>query len=224
MADRVAEQLAGEPSAAPDRMGAIFGALANTWPARLGKSIAGAVTLPGDAYQGNVPVVGEDGRTNPAVIDRSAELAALTMLGATGAPRGAIGNGPAGMFKWSPLDNADVYRELALKQRNNGGGGTVRVFNTQEALDASRGKLSPWEQALAEAKHGVKSARDEAGAGFRDAAVENPLLKDPHYELGYRPSSTAEAFTNASGARDVLGLSDGRTLADLIRMGLVRDR
>jgi hypothetical protein len=37
-----------------------------------------ALTLPGDVYQGNVSMVGPDGHTNPEVIRRSADLAALT--------------------------------------------------------------------------------------------------------------------------------------------------
>ena len=51
--------------------------LGDTWPARLAKSIYGAVTLPGDVYQGKVSIVGPDGHTNPEVIDRSADLASL---------------------------------------------------------------------------------------------------------------------------------------------------
>lgn len=51
--------------------------LGDTWPARLAKSIYGAVTLPGDVYQGNVSMVGPDGHTNPEVINRSADLASI---------------------------------------------------------------------------------------------------------------------------------------------------
>lgn len=51
--------------------------LMDTWPARLARSIYSAVTLPGDVAQGNVSIMGEDGHTNPAVIERSAELAGL---------------------------------------------------------------------------------------------------------------------------------------------------
>jgi hypothetical protein len=49
--------------------------LADTWPVQAAKAIYNAVTLPGDVYQGNVPVVGADGHTNPEVIDRAADLA-----------------------------------------------------------------------------------------------------------------------------------------------------
>ena len=51
--------------------------LGDTWPARLAKSIYSAITLPGDVAQGNVSMFGEDGHTNPVVIDRASELAGL---------------------------------------------------------------------------------------------------------------------------------------------------
>lgn len=217
MSDRVAALLAGESAPLPSRMGAIFGALPNTWPARLAKTAFGAAALPGDVYQGNVPVTGEDGRTNPDIIPRAVELAGLSMLGTTGAPAGAIGNGPAGFFKWSPLDNAEIYRELALKARNEGRGGTVRMFASDNALDASRRPLTPWEESVARARGELQATTDKAAGGFRTEAADNPLLRDPHYDLGYRPSSQGEAFKAARGDFDVLGLADGRTVADLLR-------
>lgn len=61
--------------------------LGDTWPARLAKSIYSAVTLPGDVAQGNVSMVGEDGHTNPEVINRSADLAGLA---SPLAPRAAL--------------------------------------------------------------------------------------------------------------------------------------
>lgn len=51
--------------------------MGDTWPARLAKSIYSAVTLPGDVAQGNISMIGPDGHTNPAVIERSAELAGI---------------------------------------------------------------------------------------------------------------------------------------------------
>jgi hypothetical protein len=51
--------------------------LGDTWPAKLAKSIYSAVTLPGDVAQGNVSMTGEDGRTNPEVINRSFDLAGV---------------------------------------------------------------------------------------------------------------------------------------------------
>ena len=72
--------------------------LGQTWPARLANDAWGAVTLPGDVYQGNVSMYGEDGRTNPEVINRSMDLAGLATLGGiagTGEKSGAVlGSGP----------------------------------------------------------------------------------------------------------------------------------
>lgn len=64
-------------------------ALSQTWPAKLAKSAYDAVTLPGDVYQGNVSMWGEDGRTSTEAINRSAELASLLSGGASSMPRGA---------------------------------------------------------------------------------------------------------------------------------------
>ena len=66
--------------------GGLLGRLSQTWPARLAKDAYGAVTLPGDVYQGKVSMYGEDGRTNPEVINRSADLAGLVTLGAGAVP------------------------------------------------------------------------------------------------------------------------------------------
>lgn len=67
--------------------------LGDTWPARLAKSIYSAVTLPGDVAQGNVSMYGADGQTNPEVIGRSAELAAVAspVPAATRAGAGILG-------------------------------------------------------------------------------------------------------------------------------------
>lgn len=77
----------GQQAAAAPK--ASFG-LSDTWPARLAKSLYSAVTLPGDVYQGNVSMMGEDGHTNPEVINRAAELASLA-----GPTSAVAGSGPA---------------------------------------------------------------------------------------------------------------------------------
>lgn len=66
--------------------GGLLGRLSQTWPARLAKDAYGAVTLPGDVYRGKVSMYGEDGHTNPEVINRSADLAGLVTLGAGAVP------------------------------------------------------------------------------------------------------------------------------------------
>jgi hypothetical protein len=72
----------------------LIAALAGTWPVRAAKSGLAAIQLPGEVYQGNVSMYGEDGRTNPEVIGRSADLAGTAMLGGPlgGVPKGAIGS------------------------------------------------------------------------------------------------------------------------------------
>lgn len=70
----------------------LLGKLSQTWPAKMGKGILDAVALPGDVYQGNVSMYGVDGRTNPEVIHRSADLAGTVMGGSYPmAERGAVG-------------------------------------------------------------------------------------------------------------------------------------
>jgi predicted GNAT family acetyltransferase len=78
----------------------LIAALAQTWPVRAAKTGLAALQLPGDVYQGNVSMYGEDGRTNPEVIGRSADLAGMLMsggvpmaeTGALGMAGGKIGN------------------------------------------------------------------------------------------------------------------------------------
>jgi hypothetical protein len=57
------------------------GALGQTWPARLAKDAYSAMTLPGDAAQGNVAMFGPDGHTSPEVIGRAANLGMFTASG-----------------------------------------------------------------------------------------------------------------------------------------------
>lgn len=74
-------------------MASWFEKLSDTWPAKLGRALLEGAKLPGDVYQGNVSMWGEDGHTNPEVINRSADLAGLLMGGTYGAPAGALGAG-----------------------------------------------------------------------------------------------------------------------------------
>ena len=64
----------------------LVAALMGTWPVRAAKSGLAAIQLPGDVYQGNVSMWGEDGRTNPEVIEKSADLGGLVMGGSYAAP------------------------------------------------------------------------------------------------------------------------------------------
>ncbi len=67
--------------------------LGQTWPAKLAQSVFEAVKLPGDVYQGRVAMYGDDGRINPEVIHKSADLAGVVMGGGMPmAERGAVGS------------------------------------------------------------------------------------------------------------------------------------
>lgn len=63
------------------------------WPVRAVREGLAALAAPGDAYSGALPMTGSDGHTSLEAIGRSVELAGLMTLGATGAPRGALGSG-----------------------------------------------------------------------------------------------------------------------------------
>lgn len=63
------------------------------WPIRTLRSGLAALAAPGDAYAGRLPMMDSAGHTSQASIGRIADLAGLMMLGATGAPAGALGSG-----------------------------------------------------------------------------------------------------------------------------------
>ena len=60
--------------------------LTETWPAKMAQDALKAVMLPGDVYQGKVSMYGDDGHTNPEIINRSADLAGMVTLGAGAVP------------------------------------------------------------------------------------------------------------------------------------------
>jgi GNAT superfamily N-acetyltransferase len=96
------------------RLAALGQALGQTWPARLAKDIYSAVTLPGDAYQGNVSMWGDDGHTNPEVIKRSADLGGVVMgggIGGTGAESGMV----LGSAATRAAKNVDELRSVLAK-------------------------------------------------------------------------------------------------------------
>lgn len=80
----------------------LWSKLEQTWPARAVQGLWDGLMLPGDVYQGNVSMYGADGHTNPQVINRAADLAGTMMMGATAAPRGALGSG---LVRPLPRDN-----------------------------------------------------------------------------------------------------------------------
>lgn len=69
--------------------------LGQTWPARMAQDAYSAFQLPGQVYRGEVPVTGPDGRSNPDVIIRAADLAGMVTGGSYAMPamQGGAGMG-----------------------------------------------------------------------------------------------------------------------------------
>lgn len=63
------------------------------WPIRTLRSGLAALAAPGDAFAGRLPMIDSSGHTSLEAIGRASDLAGLMMLGATGAPSGALGSG-----------------------------------------------------------------------------------------------------------------------------------
>jgi hypothetical protein len=106
--------------------------LGDTWPARLAKGIYSAVTLPGDVMQGNVSMTGEDGHTNPEVINRSAELASVA---SPMSPAARSGIGWAGALK---TKEAPAPTEEMLANASNSGYDAARNSPLEMKSDAVR--------------------------------------------------------------------------------------
>jgi hypothetical protein len=156
--------------------------LADTWPARAARGIYNAFMLPGDVYQGNVSITGEDGRTNPEAIARSADLAGLMMGGSLGAiPEGAVGSGFARM-RVNPLEQADLGRELAVLRRNQGfATGKSAVGHEFKRPDADKGSFA---RAVQEVTAAWRGDRDRALAGFNDVVPKpNPYMTPADWQF-----------------------------------------
>lgn len=97
LSDRMAREGVSGPAPMPqgfaDRLAAMWENPPKDKLSMIGmlKSAWEGATLPGDVAQGKVPIIGPDGRTNPEVIQRSAQLAAATPLAT--APGGAFAGG-----------------------------------------------------------------------------------------------------------------------------------
>lgn len=135
----LAQALTGQkpPAPSPPPPRGLLDVLSQTWPARLAKDAWEAVKLPGDVYQGNVSMVGEDGRTNPAVINRAADLAGLIMGGsyaAAPAMNNASGMGiKAYHSTYEPFEKYD-FSKL----------GKVTRENTDSEWAQNLAKIGPW--------------------------------------------------------------------------------
>lgn len=173
-------------------------ALGQTWPARLAKGAWSGLTLPGDVYQGNVSMMGDDGHTNPAVIDRTAELAGLMTMGSAGAiPEGAVGSG---MARMRMIDNADQLRELANARRTMGWAtGKSAPGHDFKRPDAAKGS---WERLVAETNAKWAADKERAVNGYHEAA---PAAVPPPTASPYMTKADWE-FIAKNGGLAVPGL------------------
>jgi len=156
--------------------------LGQTWPARLAKDAWGAVTLPGDVYQGNVSMYGEGGRTNPEVINRSMDLAGLVTGGSYAAPamKDASGMGirayhgsPHDVERLTPGTNGNygpaVYHHLdrvdAERYRPEGGKVYENELNIQRPFEMDKPVKAEDASAILRAMGNDKLADDVAKSG-----------------------------------------------------------
>lgn len=71
------------------------------------------------------------------------------------------------MPRWNPLHNADEYKDLALKRRNEGRGSTVTVYPTARAKEQAENPLTAGDKSALEIVAGWKSDKDAATDEFR---------------------------------------------------------
>lgn len=130
----------GAPAAKPS-----FG-LADTWPVRMAKAAWSGLTLPGDVVQGSVSMTGEDGRTNPQVISRAAELAMASSPASPAAGTGAAIAATVGLAK--PATLAVAPTREALLQAANKGYDSARNLGVDISSDAVSGLSQRIQQSL----------------------------------------------------------------------------
>lgn len=199
--DAIAAAPEQQPQAAAPPAKPSFG-IGDTWPARIAKAIYGAATLPGDVYQGNVSMTGDDGRTNPAVIDRAAELGGLMATGGLGGiPENALGSGLARMRM---VGNADLFKELANQRRSAGmaTGKSAPGWDFKRP-DAPRGS---WDDLLARTQAQWATDKSRAIGGYQDAAPsaaragDSPLMSPADWAFIARNGGLGILLPGAAGA------------------------
>jgi hypothetical protein len=107
-----------------------------------------------------------EGLTTEDAVNWAAPMA-LGMVGAPGAPAGAVGSGLTRALRTGDNVAIDAMK-IAARERAERGGSTVRVYDTQRQLDASRG-LTEADQGAEKAKAGWRTARNSALDDFRAA-------------------------------------------------------
>jgi hypothetical protein len=162
-----------------------------------------AFTAPGDAYSGALPMMDASGRTSFESIGRATDLAGLMMLGATGAPRGALGSGAVLPKRASlPMDEASrlsrakdmgFYTEMPLYH------GTGETFDQFRAVPTSAdGWVTP----------GVSTARNpEIANEFAARSIAGNEQASPQvHKLFHRAESPAVlTLTGKEAHHEVVG-------------------
>lgn len=196
-----AQEFQAAPEAAAPPAKASFG-LGDTWPARIARSIMSAATLPGDVYQGNVSMTGDDGRTNPAVIDRAAELGGLMATGGIGGvPENALGSGLARMRM---VGNADLFKELANQRRSAG----MATGKSAAGWDFKRpdAPAGSWADLVARTQAQWATDKSRAVAGFQEAAPtaarvgESPYMTAADWDFIAKNPAYGVLLPGAAGA------------------------
>ena len=167
--------------------------LSQLWPARAAKGLWEGLMLPGDVAQGNVSMWGDDGHTNPQVINRAADLAGAVTLGAGAIPAEANAlragfsgrnlprdnyNGPVSrytdeLFREMSPSEALVDLPTSVSHGGYGVGGNRRFYADQPDLALGQGQ-----------NRGVRVTYDAA-------PFEGTINKKPGWEALF-PQGSAE--------------------------------
>jgi hypothetical protein len=148
----------------------IVEALGQSWPARMGRDAYQAARLPGDVWQGNVSMTGPDGRTNPEVINRSADLAGLVTGGsyaAAPAMKNASGMGIKA-FHGSPAQIEKFDRPAYFSPSRDY---AAKFGNVHEVDISPKNPLYTNNEALVEQLRSFPERADELRKAGHDAVI-----------------------------------------------------
>lgn len=197
--------------------------LEDTWPARLAKSIYSAVTLPGDVAQGNVSMTGEDGHTNPEVINRSAELASVA---SPMSPAARSGIGWAGALKTekapAPTPGALAARSTELYDKARNLGVELPASNISGYADRVANELFDKHGITPEQATNTYKTLDRLRDAPPDATVTVPNLDALRENLGgtagnFNPNASRDQFAAVLAKRRLADHLASLTDRDAIR-------
>lgn len=183
----------GKATAALDALGTgLYNAAAR--PSRLWNALNGL--QPGEALS-----------DHPEIVDQGAALG-LDLVGLPGltggVPFAALGSGAARMSRNGMVENARAFKQRALDARNEGTGSTVRVYDSQGALDRAQGgspAKESFERAAQEARAGFDVARGNAHDDFLRAAHPE---RYPEVVTPRTNESLADIFTRYRSGDDFM--------------------